>query len=127
LISKLVKSQALAVLKQVIQEECKKIDDAEADQTNVAPVEEEVPVESKAPTSNDVPPTNIEKVNEEKTSGDDAPVKKDEATAIETPCPKCKGAGKTNMMGGTRGFSFMKRQCKSCAAGTAAQAAKAGA
>jgi hypothetical protein len=43
------------------------------------------------------------------------------------PCPKCKGTGKTNLMGGARGLSFMKRQCKHCSSGTAAQAAKAGA
>merc|ERR1712167_373717 len=59
-----IKSQAMAVLKQVIQEECKKMDDAE-EQTNVAPIAEEATVEGVAQVCNDVPLEADDKVEEE--------------------------------------------------------------
>merc|ERR1711865_623812 len=125
-----IKSQAMAVLKQVIQEECKKMDDAE-EQTNVAPILEEAVVEGVAQACNDVPAKTDEKVEEEevKPSSEDLPIKNDEniteAKAVAAACSKCKGTGKTNMIGGARGFSFMKRQCKFCSSETTTQAAKA--
>lgn len=80
---------------------------AEPGQTHVPLVADEATVEAEIPIVND---ENIT-----------------EAKAVAAPCPKCKGTGKTNLMGGARGLSFMKRQCKYCSSGTAAQAAKAGA
>merc|ERR1711998_560299 len=102
-----IKSQALAVLKQVIQEECKKIDDAEAEQTQVAPVAEDATVEAEPQASNDVPVKTDEKVEEEvKASSEDAPLKTDdnttEAKTEAAADPKSKGKGKTNFMGGAR-------------------------
>merc|ERR1712118_61992 len=59
-----IKSQAMAVLKQLIQEECKKMDDAEAEQTNAASVAEEA-AEAEAHAPNDVPVKMDEKIEEE--------------------------------------------------------------
>merc|ERR1712146_613040 len=108
-----------AVLQQVIQEECRKLDDAEAviettEQTHA----EEVLASDDAAVNTDA------KVAEAKLASDDAEAKTANVDAqlkngeVDAPCPKCKGTGKTNMMGGTRGFSFMKRQCKYCSSET---------
>jgi len=117
-----IKSQALAVIEQLIQEGCQKI----AGQPNVALV-----VETKAQDSDDVVVIPDGGVEEVELAGKDIPITNDmnvtESKAVAAPCPKCKGTGKINLMGGARGLSFMKRQCKYCSSGTAAQAAKGGA
>merc|ERR1712086_225776 len=122
------------VLVKVIQQECQKMDDEEA-----VPEHEKVAEESKPSgeeiLSNDqnlvedkvdeVALKNIENVTEAKVSNADALVKNDETVAV--PCTKCKGTGKTNKLGGTRGFSFMKSRCTQCSSETQKLAAKAGA
>jgi hypothetical protein len=114
-----IESQALTVVKQVIHEGCQKI----AGQPNVPMV-----IETDAQVLDDVVVKPDENIEEVKPSG---PIMNDmnitEAKVVATPCPKCKGTGKTNLMGGARGPSFIKRQCKYCSSATAAPTAKGGA
>jgi len=133
-----IKAKAMAVLHQVIWEECKKMDDAEAvvgtaEQTHVEEVQvsDDIAVKADAKVaelktiSEDAQLEKNADVVEAKMSSLDDPTKNEE-TACDS-CAKCKGTGKTNMMGGTRGFSFMKRQCKYCSPETISKVAKAGA
>lgn len=121
-----IKLQAMSVLKQVIQEGCKKMDGVEGEQTNAASNAEEAVVEAEAQASNDVQIPTDEKVkgDEVKLSSEEVPINDDEnvteAKASAAPGPKVR----TNMFGGARGFSFMKRLRSSV---TTRQAAKAGA
>ena len=129
-----VKAQAMTVLVKVIQQECQKMDDEEAVLEHEKVAEESKPSGEEV-LSNDqnvvedkveeVALKNIENVTEAKVSNADALVKNDETVAI--PCTKCKGTGKTNKMGGTRGFSFMKSRFTQCSSETQVLAAKAGA
>merc|ERR1712146_834395 len=130
-----IKAKAATVLQQVIQEECKKLDDADG----VLKTAQQTTAEEEMQASGDVPMKTDEQVAEVKASSGDAPLKNDENTentscddapvqndeTAETPCTQGKASGKTSMMGGTRGFSFMKRMYRSSTRTT--QAAKAGA